>query len=646
MCGIAGYLMLGQSVRSDILDQMNLAIRHRGPDANDTWIDGESRVGLTHCRLAIIDLDARSNQPFFDHSRRYVIVFNGEIYNYLELRKELIERGARFYTDSDTEVIVEAFKFWGEKCLSRLNGMFAFAIWDIESQTMLLARDRIGKKPLFYSRIEPPRDNSNITGFGFASEPSALKLIPQVNTEFADTAMQAFLMLGYSTGEQTCWQGIKRLLPGHAMLLNLVSPERPRIWCYYNLIEYFESSKEFAPDEIKEQLIGLFDASVKCRLQSDVPYGLFLSSGVDSAAVLASMAETKSDSKIQTFNIGFTEDSFDESLEASIVAEQYNTEHHQYFLHPSQSDFEEFLQSASNEPIADASILPMYKLSKEARNHVKMVLMGDGGDELFAGYPTYIADSLHRSVAPLLPAKAWEKISLAYEKIIPTNHKRMNIYFKLQQFLRGLPMDSRRAHFSWRIVSKNELWKALFSKDFLCSFDWESVYNIFDCYYEDAKHLSPLNQSLYVDMKTWMVDSILVKVDRATMAHGLEARSPLLDHRMVELAASIPPEMKLKLRWNGFDNKAIFREIQSERLGKDFLKRPKRGFNVPVSSWFNEQLKDQLSAILANSITSSIFNSGVLRDLFNEHHRGTKDHGLTLLNIAILTNWMTKNSQR
>ena len=608
MCGIAG--VVGAYDLDDMTKALD-AIAHRGPDARGVWHDDHAALG--HVRLAIIDLDEAANQPMVDGD--FVLVFNGEIYNYETLRNELIDLGKHFKTQSDSEVLLQAYKVWGKDCLSKLNGMFAFAIWNARTKTLFAARDRVGKKPFFYARTDGG-------GLAFASEPQAL--LQLTDSPYHHKAMQAYLALGYSTGEQTIWQNIKRLEAG--CYLEICGNDFT-IASYCNLLDSYRDKMRISKEDATQKLNALIDDATRLRLAADVPYGLFLSGGIDSNAVLASMVGAIGADKVRTFSIGFDENAYDEAGLAAQSAANFGTAHTQFQFTPDACPFEEVFDVAGAEPLADASILPTYVLAGEARKHVKMVLTGDGGEELFAGYPTYVADSLHRKISPFVP----------FMPPLPEPKARRTFYFKLHQFLKGLPMDGRRAHFSWRIYESAKTWDDVLLEDF----DLEDVYGLFDRHYEDAKDLSPLDQALYVDTKTFLVDSVMVKADRASMAHGLEARAPLLDYRIVEFAARLPEDMKLC----GRQGKYILREAQRARLPAFLFDAPKRGFSVPISAWLRGRLKGEMREALSAEALESFFDKDALSSLMDNHGNGAKDHGLALLAlIGLARNFKLKET--
>jgi len=633
MCGIAGIFYEKQTeVSAQLLTAMNGCIAHRGPDSEGVWTS--DHVGLAHRRLSIIDTSVENTQPLHDSSGQYSLVFNGEIYNYLDIRRTLSEKGVTFKTSGDSEALLEAYKLWGKSCIDRIEGMFAFAIWDGVKKELFCARDRLGKKPFFYAHIP----DSLGGGIAFASEPQAIVVVPGVDKSINKKALKKFLTLGYSLGEQTLWNGVRRLLPGHALT---ASPSSPlKIYEYYDFLPAFSDKTRRPIDDMAEELRGLLDECVQTRLQSDVPFGMFLSAGLDSNSVLSSMTRFLKPRDVQTFSIGFGEKSYDESSVAAQIARETGTTHQTFVLDPDQIDLEKILDRAGQEPLADASFIATYCLAQNTARHVKMVLTGDGGDELFAGYPTYIANKIHNAVSPVLPDSFWRFLHGMAERHIPVKFERMSFDFKVKQFLRGLSLDARRAHFSWRVILGEKKLDGLFNPDFHAPSGWEDVYEEFEPYYEKAKHLSPLDQSLYVDAKTWMVDSVLVKVDRATMTHGVEARSPFLDRRMAEFAARLPDSYKLA----GTNKKRILKHAMAPRLSNLVFNQPKRGFSVPISKWMEKAMKSIILEIESDPHIASIFDRNALSSLLREQHFRIKDHSLTLLNIVILSRWLRKQA--
>lgn len=635
MCGIAGWLSPAGAVNSHILTAMNKKIAHRGPDADAVWFNDAATIGFTHRRLAIIDLQEASNQPLHDATGQYTLIFNGEIYNYKALRAELQTRGVIFRTEGDGEVLLEAYKAWGTDCLHRLHGMFAFALWDAPKQQLFAARDRFGKKPFFYALLPESAGG----GLIFASEQQALAAHPQCARQINTTALGKYLTLGYSIGEETLWQGVKRLPAAHAMIFPLRG--QPRQFEYWDLLAAYQNKRHYASDAVAaEQLRSLIDAATKARLQSDVPFGLFLSGGYDSNTVLASMAAILGGEKIHTFSIGFDDQRYDESDVAAASARYFKTQHTTIRLDPASISIDDILNHAGHEPLADVSFIPTYLLAKATAAHAKMVLTGDGGDELFAGYPTYVANAIHRVASPLLPTTVWRRLA----GLCGNPLERRGLAYRLRQVLQGMTHDAAQAHVSWRVSYGQPVLQSVLGADVAGACDWESVYGEFDKHFQRAAMLQPLDRALYVDAKTWLVDSVLTKVDRATMAHGLEARSPLLDHQIAEFAAGLPCHMKLRLTASGFKTKWLLKQSQQARLPEFIKRQPKKGFSAPVASWFNNQMADYVRDAGASARSSGLLDRKGIERLVAQHIAGHADNGLLLLNIIVLQRFLDQSA--
>ncbi len=623
MCGIAG-IVSPQPSADDFatVQRMTDALRHRGPDASDVvQVDG---AVFGHTRLAIIDLDATANQPMFDESGRYVIVYNGELYNYRQLRKQLTDY--RFRTESDTEVLLAAFVHWGERCVERFDGMFAFAIWDTTRQRLFVARDRLGKKPFYWT-------TTSAGAFVFASEPQTLSLHPEIGKYLDANALVMFLQLNYTVGEHTLYRGVHRFPAAHYGWVNATGKLASH--CYWDLADCFQNKRyAIAPREAVEELQRLLTDAVDARLISDVPLGAFLSGGLDSSAIASIMAASSGPKNTKTFSVGFHQASFDELPFAQSVANHLGVDHTQeiHVEHP--ADLTQHLDIAAQEPIADTSFLPMLQLAKMTRKHVTVALSGDGADEIFLGYPTYFADLYHRWSSPWL-----RPLQPALSKIagkLPVSFGKVSLDYKVRQWISGLDLAPRDAHVHWRTVFSPDEATALLNPDVRQQIDDELTETTFKSHFDTVKDCHYLDQASYVDIKTWLADDILVKVDRSTMAHSLEARAPFLDHRIVEFAASLPVEQKLA----GGVGKRVLRTSQKERLPAETLRRAKRGFNAPVSDWFNGPLKEPLISTLGTKPIRDWVDGAVLDQLISEHLRQRRDNGLKLLSLYSLARWL------
>jgi asparagine synthase (glutamine-hydrolysing) len=568
MCGIAGFVIEGEARRrSSDLKAMTSALVHRGPDGEGHVF--ASRCALGHRRLSIIDL-AGGAQPMTGESG-LALTFNGEIYNYRELRLELEAKGRRFKTDSDTEVLLAGLEMAGEAWIERLVGMFAFAAWDPARQSLLLARDRLGKKPLYYAR-RPGL-------FAFASEIKALLELPELRqtAEIDPLAISDFLSLGYVLSPKTAFTGIHRLPGGHLARFQ-AEGERLEIRPYWRLEEHVLAPREPYGAAARERFLELLDSAVELRLRADVPVGVYLSGGLDSSSVAALMARNHQETT-RAFCVGFAEKSYTEDHHARRVAEHLGIS--LTILENGQpgGDILSRLMRATDEPFCDTSILPTYLLNQSARRHVTVALGGDGADEILAGYPTYRADALYRIFrhAPRAAAQGMAKLAQA---LLKPSYRKVGLDFKIRQFLRGHGLSPERAHYWWRVYFSEGEKQELMSGDLKAACRGYDPFETFAGHFKRVEKAGFLDQTLYVDIKTWLEDDILVKVDRMSMAHSLEVRSPFLDHRLVEFCARLAPEAKMR----GGRQKAILKDVMEPFLPKDIVHRKKSGFNAPTAA--------------------------------------------------------------
>lgn len=552
---------------------MTGAIVHRGPDEEGFW-DSDG-VYFGYRRLSVIDITGGS-QPMTGESRS-VIVFNGEIYNYLELREELEAKGAVFRTNSDTEVLLAAYERWGERCLDRLVGMFAFAIWDPSRRKLFLARDRVGKKPLYYFQDKG--------FFAFASELKALLSLPEVKQKHAidPHAVSDFLSLGYILTPKSIFKNIYKLPAAHAAWLD-PADMRLDIREYWDIKPAFTAEREPYDNRARQAFTDLFHEAVKVRLHADVPLGAFLSGGVDSAAVVAAMARTSS-TPVHAFCIGFQEESYDESEYAKLVAEQLKIELAVHEQPPLPEAGLAALVWHTDEPFADTSIMPTYLLNKKARENVTVALSGDGGDELLAGYPTYRANALHRYFMKLPGGLRALAGGLAQSFLRPS-YKKVSWDYKIRHFLGSRNLSAERAHYWWRVIFSEEEKRRIMSEDLLAGCRGYDPFDNFEQRFGEVAQTDFLSQTLYVDMKTWLQDDILVKADRMSMASSLEVRSPFLDHRLIEFCARLDGPAKIKAS----RQKMILKDAMKGTLPPRILSRTKRGFNAPTRHFGAEKL--------------------------------------------------------
>jgi asparagine synthase (glutamine-hydrolysing) len=627
MCGIAGWLAWNKPKNVEVVKSMIDRMVHRGPDAEGVLDFGPIILG--HRRLSVIDVSVGNNQPMVDRSGRFAITYNGEIYNFQAIRKELEADGSIFFTAGDTEVVLEAYKVWGDECLERFNGMFAFAIWDDLRQRLLLARDRAGEKPLFYYQLPD-------YGLAFASEPGALRCHPQVSREPDPVGLAHYLQLNYTLGRHCLTRHMRRLAPGHFLVVE--RDRRPVIRSYWNLAEHFHNKRRFTSEgEAAEALSELIDDSVKIRMISDVPLGSFLSGGIDSSTIVAAMTRYRRPRDIKTFSVGFSDESYSEIREARNAARFLDVDHHDQVLQPDAKLLLPSLLAAADEPLADSSTLPTWFLAGHTRKYVTVALSGDGGDECFAGYETYMADKLHRFLSPL-PGLLTRGATKAVDRFWPVSFAKVSFDYKLRHFLAGLNLSGPEAHFSWRTIFSREERAAIMQPDWrrIMVSEEADAFREFEPCLKDVKDCHPLDQALYVDFKTWLPDDILVKVDRLTMAHSLEARAPFLDHRLVEFAAALPASLKLKHR----RNKHLLKLSQQERLPRSILYRKKQGFNAPVSGWLRDVFREFGHDTLNNSHVKTWFDHQAVQNLWREHLAGRRDNGLKLFGLICLGLWM------
>jgi asparagine synthase (glutamine-hydrolysing) len=603
---------------------MTSRLAHRGPDGEGFWHSGP--IALGHRRLAVIDLSDLGGQPMSDVDGQCTIVFNGEIYNFRDLRRELESGGARFVSNTDTEVILEAYKKWDVGCLEHLNGMFAFALWDTVRERLLLARDRLGEKPLFYH--VPPRG-----GLVFASDLRGLREHPAVPRRINARALGQFLSIGYVLAPDSFADRVNRLEPAHALIVERDKPVRT--WCYWNLADCFRRKASFRSErDASDALAAMVDDAVRMRLESDVPLGAFLSGGIDSSAVVAAMSAARPPAQNHTFSIGFGEPTYDEVPEARAVAASLGVVHRDEIVHPDMSAELPRIAGFMDEPLADTSVIPMFFLSAFARRHVTVCLSGDGGDENFAGYDTYIADRLKRATA-WIPRPVVRGAAALAGLAFPVRFSKAGAGERLRRYAAGQALPVRRAHCTWRQILSDRDKTRLVRPELRDAIASPDPFERFERHYDDVADLGDLDQSLYVDMKTWLADDILTKVDRSTMAHSLESRAPFLDHRLVEFAASLPAGWKL----NGWRTKHILKESQRHRLPARTVDRAKRGFNAPVSHWMNGPLGDVGREAFSAGRLQEWFDPNGVETLWAEHRSGRADHGLALFELTCLGLW-------
>jgi asparagine synthase (glutamine-hydrolysing) len=625
MCGICG--MVGyHPVDREVLGRMTSALRHRGPDDEGLLLrelDSGVSVGLGFRRLSIIDL-ATGNQPIGNETGTVQLVFNGEIYNFRELRRELEAGGHRFSTDADTEVIVHLYEDLGVKCLERLNGMFAFALWDEGRQELVLARDRFGKKPLYYAELGRE--------LVFGSELKALLQHPRCPRSLDYDSLSRYLALEYVPTPRSIFEGVRKLPGGHVLRWRA---GRSSIESWWDLT-FEPADGTVTDDEYVDEFRERFREAVRRRLVSDVPLGAFLSGGIDSSSVVAMMCDASSAAAVKTFTIGFGEQSFDESEHARRVAVHFGTEHHEDVFTPGVMldllpEVTEFL----DEPFADASVLPTYLLSRFTREHVTVALGGDGSDELLAGYPTFAADRAARAYP--VPQRLNERLVAPLADRLPVSTGNFSFDFKLKRFVRGAALRPDVRHPVWLGSFSSDEQSALLAKEPGDPYaEWSAAY-------ASAPTTSSLERLIYAYAKTYLQDDILVKVDRASMACSLEVRAPFLDVDVVDFLGRVPPRLKLRR----FDTKHLLKRAMTDLLPAGIANRPKKGFGIPIAEWFKGELRDPLREELSEARLESqgIFVPSEVQRLLTEHMSGRRDHRKALWTLFVFQLWHRRWSE-
>ncbi|MEP7185981.1 MAG: XrtA/PEP-CTERM system amidotransferase [Rhodanobacter sp.] len=629
MCGLAG-IVLAQHARVDesVLLAMRDAQMHRGPDEAGLYLgDG---VGLGHRRLSIIDL-SHGQQPMVDEAAGLALVYNGELYNFQSLKAELEALGLVFASHSDTEVLLRAWQHWGEACLSRLVGMFAFAVWDIRTQRVFLARDHVGIKPLYYGF-------TRAGDLVFASELKGLMAHPEVERSLDPQALEEYLAFGYVPDPKSIYKGIFKLPPGHWLSWRAGDPA-PAPRQYWDVP--FEIDGSVTVEEATAQLRGLVDDAVASQMVSDVPLGAFLSGGVDSSAVVASMSRLTRE-PVNTCSMGFDDSSFDETAYARQVAQQLHTNHFEERVSSEDYDLLDMLAGIYDEPFADSSALPTWRVCQLARKHVTVALSGDGGDENFAGYRRYRLHAWESGLRARLPL-AFRKPVFGFLGSIYPKADWAPRPLRAKTTLQALACDDVEAYFHNVSTTSVAMRQQLYSESFKRELKGYSALTVFR---EHAKHAptdQPLLLAQYLDLKTWLPGDILTKVDRASMAHSLEVRVPLLDHRLVEWASSLPPGLKLR----GGTGKYIFKKALEPDLPHGLLYRTKMGFSVPLAAWLRGPLAKRTREALLNGAVAECgyFEPAVLARLLRQHASGQRDHSATLWKLLMLDAFLRRMQQ-
>ena len=621
MCGIAGRFnhVSGAPVQPAILKGMCDLLAHRGPDGEGIYQKGN--LGFAHRRLAVIDLSEAAKQPMVHENGKFVITYNGEIYNFQSLRRKLEELGHRFYSESDTEVVLASYQEYGTKCVEYLRGVFAFGIWDEGQNRLFLARDRVGKKPLYYW--------INHDGIAFASEPKAFFADPHFKPVVNQEAISHYLTYSYVPAPWSAFQGLQKLPPAHVLVLQNEKIHIERYWKLSYSTTFLGSFQE-----AQQELLAQLKEATRLRLISDVPLGAFLSGGIDSSLIVALMAELGV-SRIQTFSIGFDEQAYNELPYANLVAQQYDTDHHEFVVTPNATEIFQKLVWFYNEPFADSSAIPTLYLAEMTKRHVTVALNGDGGDENLLGYDRYVA-SLLGSRYDRLP-KPMRQILEWGTQFLPEASKSKTILSRLKRFVSVLSETPERRYGYWICHFDPILKKHLCTDEFMENGGFSDSFELLVDAFQSSDAKEFLNRLADVDVNMYLPDDLLVKVDIASMAHGLEARSPFLDHHVMEFCATLPPSMKLK----GRDTKYVLKQAVQSLLPAKILNRPKMGFGVPLDHWFRQDLREMAYDILLSpqAVQRGYFHRDVVETMLDEHVAMTKNWHFRLWNLLMLELW-------
>ena len=620
MCGIAGivYTDPDRPVAVDDLKKMCGALIHRGPD--DEGFFTRDNVGLGMRRLKVIDL-VTGRQPISNEDGSIWIVFNGEIYNYPELRRDLEERGHKFSTQTDTETIVHAYEEYGENCVGKLNGMFAFAIWDGSRKKLLLARDRIGVKPLYYFF-----DGHRLL---FGSELKAILQCKDIPKNIDRQALDAFLTFEYIPAPLSIFADIKKLPAGHLLILERGKVSTRQYW------DLQFGASEADERELSETLYDLLKDAVRMRLISDVPLGAFLSGGIDSSSLVALMSELM-DRPVKTFSIGFDDPSYNELEYARTVAKYFGTDHHELTIQPDVVNLVSDLIRHLDEPLGDVSIFPTYLVSKLAREHVTVVLSGDGGDELFGGYEWYVAEKIARYYRHL-PGAVKTRWIPSLIGLVPPSPRKKGPVNKLKRFVEGSALPESLRHFRWSTFLTEASKCDLYTEDLRQSVKHGETCSRFTTYFNTCVEADPTWQEQFADVKTYLADDILVKVDRMSMANSLEARTPYLDYRVAEFAAALPTGLKLR----GLQTKYLLKRCMSEKLPPCILKRKKEGFSIPMKNWLQQELRPMMEEVLSpcRIKQEELFNPSYVEKLKRDHLNGVANNSHQLWSLMVFEIW-------
>jgi len=623
MCGIAGFVNFSGHNKDEaraLIRRMTDTMLHRGPDDQGFFVD--DHVALGHRRLSIIDRSG-GRQPMGTSDGMVHIVFNGEIYNFLQIRVELEALGHRFYTRSDTETILLAYVEWGDHCVEKLNGMFAFAIWDSRKKNLFLARDRVGKKPLYYY--------TDGQTFSFASELKALLAGELCPTKINPESLDCYFTFGYIPAPRVIFQGVKKLLAAHTLSVSRDGLQERRYWSLRFGLQTADSL-----DEAAEKFIFLLDQAVSCRLISEVPLGAFLSGGLDSSLVVSSMCRSL-ERAVLTNSIGFGDKEYDELPIARSVAEYLNTDHNEFVVEPKAAEVIEKIAWYCDEPFADSSAVPTWYVCQMAKENVTVALSGDGGDEGFGGYTfRYLPHLFESKIRQCLPrffrGTVFGLLGTVYPSLawLPKP-------LRLKTIFENLAVSDVEAFYRDLAWLRGDIRKKIYSYDFLASLRGFTPFEVVRPHYVDSDAPDSLGRSQKVDINFYMTDDVLVKVDRMSMAHSLEVRSPLLDYRILEFAACLHTKLKVNSR----QGKVLLRKAAARRLPAQVLAQPKRGFSIPAAQWLRKELKPiaEQAVFNTNSLIADVLKREELQKIWREHQLGSRDHSVFLWGLMMLGLW-------
>lgn len=625
MCGLAGIFDVRErrAIDRDLLTAMTNSLVHRGPDGVGFHV--AEGIGLGHRRLSIIDL-AGGHQPLFNEDHSVCVVYNGEIYNFQELARELSERGHRFRTVCDTEVVVHAWEEWGPDCVKRFRGMFAFALWDANKETLFLARDRLGIKPLYYAVLPDGR-------LIFGSEMKALLCDPGLERRFDIRAIEDYFAFGYVPDPKTIYEGVRKLAPAHTLVWRRGGAE-PRPQRYWEIA--FQADHRMNEKDACAELQERMSEAVRIRLMADVPLGAFLSGGVDSSSVVSMMAR-HSATPVNTCSIGFDVPDFDEAGFAEMVAKHLRTDHRSRQVAADSFDLIEDMSNFYDEPFADSSAMPTYQVCRLARENVTVALSGDGGDEGFAGYRRYRWHHYEELVRGMLPAPLRQPVFSLLGRLYPKLDWAPRP-LRAKSTLQALARDSVEGYFHSVSIFDDRLRRRLYSQRMQRDLQGYHARNVLEEAIGDAPVEHHLDRVQYADMKTYLPGDILTKVDRASMATSLEVRVPLLDHQLLEWAATLPPSFRLKAR----EGKYLLKKAMEDRLPREILYREKMGFCIPLAKWFRGPLREPTRRRLLDGMLDQVglFDMAFIERLLDEHASGASDHSPPIWSLLMFESFL------